>query len=130
MARTQEELVELEAAKQNVTGSGLSSADANVASMSRDKTLQSIETSPRKPRAEKVTLACCTAPSHDIGCTFPILVWSALTADHHSRCQILLTIDGHNPMSSYSLMTLPVGCTQCPESATAVQPHASLTVDM
>ncbi len=55
MARTQEEMIELEAAKQDLHGSDASQENANVASMSRDITLLPIETSPRKPRPEKVS---------------------------------------------------------------------------
>ncbi|KAK9866656.1 hypothetical protein WJX84_009216 [Apatococcus fuscideae] len=61
MARTQDEMVELESSKQDrrsleENGNGQSQAAANTASMSRDLTLLPIETSPRKPQAEKVLI--------------------------------------------------------------------------
>ena len=58
MARTQEEMVELEASKQDRDHAALNGTEpstaANTTSMSRDMTLLPIETSPRKERAEKV----------------------------------------------------------------------------
>ncbi|KAK9843129.1 hypothetical protein WJX74_007389 [Apatococcus lobatus] len=67
MARTQEEMVELEASKKDRSyapqnGTELSTA-ANTTSMSRDMTLLPIETSPRKARAEKVLILGWAQPS-------------------------------------------------------------------
>lgn len=74
MARTQEEMIELEASKKDRSSkseNGIEpSTAANITSMSRDVTLLPIETSPRRPSAEKVPantahLECFTKCSTD-----------------------------------------------------------------